>query len=121
MNYPSAIAVDGSGNLFFADSNNNRIRKVDAVSKIITTAAGTGTSGYSGDGGPATSAKLSYSWHLAFDGIGNMYSVENGHIRKIDALSGIITTVAGNGSDGYSGDGGSAVSAQIYGPRGSRH
>ncbi|MEI7024721.1 NHL domain-containing protein [Paenibacillus sp. y28] len=118
LNYPSAIAVDSSGNIFLSDSNNYRIRRVDAVSKIITTVAGTGTSGSSGDGGLATAAKLSYFWHLAVDSKGNMYLVESGRIRKIDALSGIITTVAGNGSDGYSGDGGSAISAQIYGPRG---
>lgn len=118
VNFPSSVAVDSSGNLFLSDSDSYRIRKVDALSGVITTVAGVGSYGFSGDGGSATAAKIAYSWHIAVDDNGNMYTVESERIRKIDALTGIITTVAGNGTNGYSGDGGPALSAQFKGPRG---
>jgi sugar lactone lactonase YvrE len=115
---PVGIALDVTGNLFIVDQENNRIRKVSA-SGIITTVAGNGSRGYSGDGGPATSAQLSYPNGIAVDSAGNLYisDVSSNRIRKVSD-SGIITTVAGNGSAGYSGDGGPATSAPLYNPVG---
>jgi len=114
------VAVDGAGNIYIADAYNNRIRKVDAGTGTITTVAGNGTLGYSGDGGPATSASLYYVWGVAVDGSGNIYIADayNNRIRKVDAGTQTITTVAGNGSSGYSGDGGPATSAALNRPEG---
>ena len=113
--YPSAIAADGSGNLFVAD--NNSIRKISSTG-IITTVAGTGTTGFSGDGGPATDAQLSGASGLAVDGEGSLYIADymNLRVRKV-STSGAITTVAGTGEYGFSGDGGPAVDANFYGPQ----
>jgi RHS repeat-associated protein len=109
LNWPTGIAVDRAGSLYIADYGDNRIRKV-AVSGIITTVAGDGQAGYSGDGGPAVTARFQYPYSLSVDSTGNIYVADtfNQCIRKIDA-SGIITTMAGNGSRRYSGDGGPAV------------
>ena len=116
--YPISVAVDGAGNLFIADSGNYRIRKVDTAG-VITTVAGTGESGFSGDGGPATAARLRTPRGLAVDGMGNLFIADryDNRIRMVDA-AGIITTVAGTGESGFSGDGGQAVGARLYGPRG---
>ena len=116
MNQPSGVAVDASGNIYVADWNNGRVRKVD-VSGIITTFAGTGASGYSGDGGMATDALLRNPAGVAVDASGNVYIADefNGCIRKVNN-TGIITTIAGNGTLGYSGDGGPAVAAELYQP-----
>src|SRR5262249_47145296 len=113
---PTDVAVDAAGNLFIADLDNDRVRKVN-VAGIITTVAGT-VDGFSGDGGPATSAQLSSPMRLAVDLSGNLFiaDYDNGRIRKVNA-SGIISTVAGNGSYSYSGDGGPATSAGM-GPLG---
>jgi sugar lactone lactonase YvrE len=113
----NGVVVDGAGNLFIADGN-NRIRKVTAAG-IITTVAGTGILGFSGDGGPATSAQLSFPYGVAVDGAGNLFIADTGNnrIRRVTA-AGIITTVAGNGVPGYSGDGGPATSAQVPDPLG---
>ena len=111
LHYPHGVAVDGQGNLFIADHGNYRIRKV-SPDGIITTVAGNGVYGYSGDGGPATSAQLSNTYGLAVDGQGNLFIAEYCRIRKVGP-DGIITTVAGNGTPGYSGDGGPATSAQL--------
>jgi sugar lactone lactonase YvrE len=110
------MAVDGAGNLYLADSFNYRVRKVD-TSGTITTFAGNGTLGFSGDGGPATSAKLYNPSDVAFDGAGNLYIADafNNRVRKVDT-SGTITTVAGTGSKGFSGDGGPATSAKLNYP-----
>jgi sugar lactone lactonase YvrE len=120
LNYPAGVAVDASGNLFILEVNDSRIRKV-GTNGIITTVAGNGSFGYSGDGGAATSASLhlNYPDNVAVDGSGNLFIADtsNGRIRKVD-VNGIITTVAGNGSSGYSGDGGSAASASLRGPSG---
>jgi sugar lactone lactonase YvrE len=116
---PSDIAVDASGNLFIADANNNRIRRVDGATGVITTVAGTGTAGHSGDGGPATSASLFSPRGVAVDAAGNLFfAVASNRIRRVDAATGIITTVAGSGASGFSGDGGPAISASLFGPAG---
>ncbi len=118
VNYPAGIAVDGSGNIFIADEENYRIRKIDAAG-IITTFAGVLIPGYSGDGGAATMAKLQYPNDVAVDGLGNVYICDGGNsvIRKVDT-AGVITTVAGTGVAGFSGDNGPAISAQLAYPSG---
>ena len=114
--WPDGVTVDAAGNLFIADSANNVIRKVD-TNGIITTVAGNGSAGYSGDGGQATNASLSYPEGVALASSGNLLISDwvNNVIRKVDT-NGIIRTVAGNGSAGYSGDGGSATNASLNGP-----
>jgi hypothetical protein len=116
---PTHAIADTSGNLYIADFQNNRIRKVN-TSGIISTLAGTGVSGYTGDGGPATSAKLNGPTALAFDSVGNLYVAEqyNYCIRKINISTGIISTVAGGTGYGFSGDGGPATSAKFAYPVG---
>ncbi len=120
LNFPQAIAVDGGGNLYIADTNNRVIRKVAAATGIISTVAGTGSYGYSGDGGPATSAGLSDPYGIAVDAAGNLYIADtyNEVIRKVTIATGVISTVAGNGSGGYAGDGGPATSAELSSPEG---
>jgi len=115
---PWGVAVDSSGNVYIADQYNSRIRKV-STSGTITTVAGNGTAGYSGDGGPATSAMLYNPQGIAVDAAGNLYicDVSNLRIRNV-SMGGQITTVAGNGNGGYSGDGGAATSTSLSGPRG---
>ncbi|HVW84942.1 MAG TPA: hypothetical protein VHB50_09685 [Bryobacteraceae bacterium] len=110
------IAVDSSGNVYLADTSNNRIRKIDSKGNI-TTFAGNGTRGYAGDGGAATSAQLWFPSALVFDGSGNLYVADYGNstVRKIDT-SGKISTVAGTGKWGYSGDGGAASKASLASP-----
>jgi sugar lactone lactonase YvrE len=111
LDVPFAVAADRVGNLYITDENNYRIRKVDKEG-IITTFAGTGEGGYSGDGGPATSAKLIDPGGLSFDAKGNLYVADYKSVRKIDP-SGTITTVAGTGQLGFSGDGGPATEAKL--------
>ncbi len=120
MNYPVAVAVDAHDNLYIADSYNRRVRRVDGATGIITTAAGNGTSGSSGDGGPATSAELALPWGVAVDARGNLFiaDVSNSRIRRVDATSGVISTVAGDGTSTHRGDGGAATSAGIGYPYG---
>jgi NHL repeat len=114
----TAEAVDGFGNLFIADSGNNRIRKVD-TNGIITTFAGTNSAGFSGDGGAATNASLNHPQGVAADAYGDVFISDssNNRIRMVDA-SGNITTVAGTGGTGYAGDGGPATNANIFNPTG---
>ena len=118
--YPYGVAVDSNGNIYIADTYNNRIRKVNSTTGIITTIAGNGTAGYSGDGGPATNAQLNYPYGVAVDSSGNIYiaDTDNNRIRKVNSTTGIITTIAGNGNPGYSGDGGPATNAELYDPSG---
>ncbi len=110
---PGAIALDADGSIYIAESRAHRVRKIDATGRI-TTIAGTGEEGYGGDGGPATVAQLNGPNSLEVDGKGNLYVAEYGgrRIRKIDR-SGIITTIAGNGIQGFGGDGGPATQAQL--------
>lgn len=114
---PAGVLVDGAGDLFIAESLNNRIRKVSKGT--ITTVAGTGVGSYSGDGGPATSAELFAPSALAMDAAGNLYVVDGGNERvRMISASGVISTVAGNGTPLYPGDGALAVNAGIFGPQG---
>jgi sugar lactone lactonase YvrE len=126
LNGPTGLAIDNAGNIYFSDLDNYRIRKIDTKG-VITTVAGNGAYGYTGDGGPATSAEIGNISSVAVDTSGNLYIADESHqvIRKIDT-SGIITTVAGNGyidpnnlaAGGYSGDGGPATNAELSYPQG---
>jgi trimeric autotransporter adhesin len=115
---PYGVAVDASGNIYIADSANNRIRMVTKSTGIISTVAGTGSYSYSGDGGQATSAALNYPYDVAVDASGNIYIADSSNycIRMVLKSTGIIRTVAGTGSSGYSGDGGQATSAALGNP-----
>jgi len=114
LNGPQGVAVDDGGNLYIADTANNVVRRV--TGNVITTIAGTGAAGYGGDGGPATSAQLSSPAGIAVDRARSLYVTDgSAHVRKVD-LTSVISTVAGNASRGYSGDGGAATSALLNGP-----
>ncbi|TLS67300.1 HYR domain-containing protein [Mariprofundus erugo] len=115
--YPNDVEVDGVGNLYIADTANQRIRKVDTSGKI-STVAGTSVTGYSGDGGAATLAKIAGVYNIGIDSVGNIYLADSGNnrIRKVD-VSGNISTVVGTGVAGFSGDGGPALSAQLNSPK----
>jgi len=110
---PVGIALDSSGHLYIADNYNNRIRKVDSETGIITTVVGDGARGFSNDGVLAAEAQLSSLREVAFDPSGNLYFGEGYRVRRVDGATGIITTVAGNGEGGYSGDGGFATAAKL--------
>ncbi len=118
LNSPRANAIDAAGNIYFADYNNHRIRKITAATGVISTIAGNGTAGYSGDNGLATEASLDQPNGVALDVDGNFYFADNSNhrIRKVNASTGIITTIAGNGTAGYSGNNGLATEASINHP-----
>ena len=119
VNNPSSVALDGAGNIFFTDSGNNAVRRIDANTGIITTFAGTlGQHGFSGDGGPSNLATLNTPNGIAFDAAGNLYIADTGNnlIRKVTAATGFISTFAGNNSQGFSGDGGAAAGASLNAP-----
>ena len=120
LNNPGAIAFDSAGNIYIADILNNVVRKINVSTGTISTIAGNGTAGYAGDGGAATNAELNEPVAVAVDGAGNVFISEyaNNIIRLVSANTGAITTIAGNGTQGYSGDGGSATSAQLSDPHG---
>jgi sugar lactone lactonase YvrE len=117
INNPTGVAVDAQNNLYIADRNNQRIRKVDAATKLISTIAGEGMQGFGGDGGPATAAQLNNPNDVTVDGAGNVYFTDqsNNRIRRVKT-DGKIETIAGNGSAGYSGEGGAALQAQLNSP-----
>jgi sugar lactone lactonase YvrE len=118
INAPNALVFDISGNLYFADSQNNRIRKV-TPNGIITTVAGNGTNGFAGDAGPATSASLAYPIGLTLDAHGNLLIGDSSNHRVREAApNGLITTVAGNGTNAFAGDGGPAANADLNYPEG---
>jgi sugar lactone lactonase YvrE len=115
LNRACGVAVDAAGNVYICDADNNRIRKVDISTGFISTIAGTGVNGHSGDGGQAAAADIGFASNIQVDATGNIYfACQNGSysVRKINT-SGIISTIAGNGTSGYSGDGGPATSAQL--------
>ena len=124
LGYPVGLVFDTAGNLYIADVNDEAVRKVEASTGVITTVAGNGTQGYSGDGGPATSAELDGPAYIAIDSSGNLYISDwyQNVVRKVTASTGIITTVAGKGGfespGSYSGDGGPALDAVLYEPQG---
>ncbi len=124
LNYPTDVAVDAAGDVFIADYYNSRVREVLASTGIITTVAGTGAFGYSGDGGPAGQAQLNGPQGLALDGQGNLYISDGNRVREVGAMGGsvsansTITTIAGTGTAGYGGDGGAATAALLNRPLG---
>lgn len=115
---PRYVALDKNGNLYIADAANSRIREIDTTTGIITTVAGDGTASFFGDGGLATSAELDYPYGVALDDSNNIYIADqsNNRVREVRVLTGIINTVAGDGSTTHSGDGSLAISAGIHGP-----
>ena len=119
LNYPRGVAVDSAGNVYIADAVNSRVRRVDAQSGIITTYAGGGTGGL-GDGGKAIECSMSEPWGVALDKHGNLFIADtyNQRVREVNAKTGIINTIAGNGQFGSGGDGDSAIHAQFGYPVG---
>lgn len=118
LNQPFGVVVGPAGNIFFCDTNNHVIRRIDRKGGIITTVAGSGEKGYSGDGGKALEATLNEPYEVRFHPDGDMYWVErlNHIVRKMDSDTGIVSTVAGAGKPGFSGDGGQAVKAMMNEP-----
>lgn len=118
MDTPMGVAVDGGGNVYVCDSHNHRLRRVDAVSGLMTTVAGTGVAGFAGDGGAATAAMLDLPVAVAVDGAGDVWVADarEHRVRRVDARTGVIGTVAGTGVEGFSGDGGLAVGAMLDAP-----
>lgn len=112
---PGFLSSDSEGDIFIADYFNHRIRRIDAKTKIVTTVAGNGTAKSSGDGGPASRASVIYPFGTAVDPQGNLYLIENGAgtIRRVDRRTGLISTIAGTGHQGFSGDGWPATKAEI--------
>lgn len=121
LNQPFDVALDRAGNVYFSDTFNHRIRKVDVKTGVITTVAGNGKKGFGGDGSNATDAMLNEPYGVALDAVGNLFIVDrlNFCIRRVDAKTGIITTVVGTGGkSGYGGDGGKATEALLVEPNG---
>jgi DNA-binding beta-propeller fold protein YncE len=120
LNGPFDVCFDRAGNLYFSDTFNNRIRRVDAGSGVITTVAGNGEKGFAGDGGPAVAAALNEPYGVVVDRVGNLYIADrlNRRVRRIDAATGMITTLTGTGEAAYGGDGGPAERAGLAEPNG---
>lgn len=120
LNMPFDVAFDSSGNLYFSDTFNHKIRRVDARTGRITTVAGAGGGGYSGDGGPAIQARLNEPYGVVLDARGNLFFADrlNRRVRRVEGKTGMISTVAGDGSKSYSGDGGPAGRAGLVEPNG---
>src|SRR5215471_6659173 len=120
LNGPFDVGFDSGGNLYFSDTFNHCIRRVDARTDIITTVAGCGEAGYSGDGGPAARARFNEPYGIAVDKTGNIYVADrhNHCVRRIDGASDIVTTFAGNGTSGFGGDDGPASRAGLVEPNG---
>jgi DNA-binding beta-propeller fold protein YncE len=120
LNQPFDLAFDEQGNLYFSDTFNHRIRRIDHAAGTITTVAGIGTAGYSGDGGPAAAAQLNEPYGVVVDRSGNLFFADrlNRRVRRIDGRTRTITTVAGDGTRAYSGDGGPGNKAGLVEPNG---
>ncbi len=120
LDAPRGVALDAAQNLYIADTHNNRVRRVNAVTHVITTVGGTGKPGFSGDGGPAGQAQLRAPLALALDASQHLFVADSGNhrVRSIDLSSGAISTVAGTGKQGFSGDGGPAALASFDTPSG---
>jgi streptogramin lyase len=118
INQPFGVEIDPDGALYICEVGHHRVRRLDLKTGEMTTVAGNGMEGYSGDGGPATKAQLNEPYEVRFDRAGNMLFVEmqNHLVRKVDAKTGVISTVAGTGKAGFGGDGGQAVKAQFSSP-----
>jgi sugar lactone lactonase YvrE len=119
LDSPQGIAVDAKGNIYVADTHNHRIRHIDVTTGLITTVAGTGAFGFAGDAGASTQATLALPRGVTVDAAGNVFVADlaNHRIRRIDGTTGVITTSAGDGTQGFAGDGGTAVSASLDSPR----
>ena len=120
LNSPANVYADKRGDVYISDLGNNVIRKVDAKSGIITTVAGNGINGFSGDGGPATQASFAAAFHTATDDMGNLYlsDLANNRIRRVDRHTGIVQTIAGTGLTDFNGDGKTALETNLYLPFG---
>jgi DNA-binding beta-propeller fold protein YncE len=120
LNGPFDVGFDAPSNLYFSDTFNHCIRRVDARTAVITTCAGCGEAGYSGDGGPAIHARFNEPYGIALDKAGNVYIADrhNHCVRRVDGASGIVTSFAGNGSSGFGGDDGAASRAGMVEPNG---
>jgi sugar lactone lactonase YvrE len=118
VNNPYGLVIGPDGALYFCDIDNHAVRRVDLKKKMVTTVVGTGTKGNTGDGGPATKALVDQPYELRFDSRGNLFFVDmpNHVVRRVDKKTGTITTIAGTGEAGFSGDGGAAVKAQLRSP-----
>jgi sugar lactone lactonase YvrE len=118
INNPYGLAIGPDGALYFCEIGNHRVRRVDLNTKLISTVAGSGKKGYSGDGGPALNADLNEPYEVRFDSAGNMYFAEmqNHVVRRVDARTHVISTVAGTGVAGFAGDGGPAAQATLRQP-----
>ncbi|MGA8108193.1 MAG: Ig-like domain repeat protein, partial [Acidobacteriaceae bacterium] len=120
LSVPGGVAVDGAGNVYIADTNNNVIREVNVATNTMATVAGNASPGYSGDGSAATSAELNSPEGVVVDAAGNLYIADTGNnaIREVNAATGVITTIAGTGTAGFSGDGALATAAKLSAPYG---
>lgn len=119
LHHPFGVEIGPDGHLYVCDMSNHVIRRIDRSTGVISTIAGTaGVHGYEGDGGPATEARMFEPYEIRFDNAGNLFVVEmrNHLVRRIDAASGLISTVAGNGQQGFDGDGGPAIHARLNRP-----
>src|SRR5271168_359052 len=113
---PRGVTVDAAGNFYISDSDNNQIRKVNPATGVISAIAGTGQCGLTGDGQLGLNVQICNPLKATFDSMGNLYFADAVEVREVNALTGIITTVAGNGRYGYSGDGGAATQAALADP-----